>query len=273
MDRLHEHQENIRLEEFASGSHANNPLLHCDSCHQMPSSRVPVPGPYSHWAVCFTCDNVHCQEPGKRANYWYVCKICRLKSKTRMKLPSHLKRHETRLKEHKQQAAALMLLQARELHDQDMDTIGIPDDDTVSAGQSAPAFVVQNCIVDRACSVLPSDIIKDWIFDYESKLTSPRNFFDLFPPSSERGSLPSNKNAFYFEKQHQGKLGPASVAAYALHHDRNLCSKIDPANVLWTQLVTYLGGRLRSATDRNILATVLSQYDYKSKTILVLATT
>jgi hypothetical protein len=79
-----------------------------------------------------------------------------------------------------------MLSQSRELQDRDMEAIGMPADDSVSAGQSVPvpALVVQNCtgrVVDRACSVLPSDIIKNWIFDYESKLTSPRNFFDSFP--------------------------------------------------------------------------------------------
>jgi hypothetical protein len=101
-----------------------------------------------------------------------------------MKIPSHLKRQEAHLKEHIQQAVALMLLQSRKLQDRDMEAIGMPDDDSVSAGQSVPvpALVVQNCrVVDRACSVLPSDIIKNWIFDYESKLTSPRNFFDSFP--------------------------------------------------------------------------------------------
>jgi hypothetical protein len=65
MPHPHEQQENIPLEEFASGAHANNPLLHCDTCDEVPSSRIPVQGPYSGWAVRFTCFNVGCQEPGK----------------------------------------------------------------------------------------------------------------------------------------------------------------------------------------------------------------
>jgi hypothetical protein len=52
MDQRSELQENIGLEEFTSGAHGNNPILHCDRCDKVPSSRLPVPGPYSQWAVC-----------------------------------------------------------------------------------------------------------------------------------------------------------------------------------------------------------------------------
>jgi hypothetical protein len=158
-----------------------------------------------------------------------------------MKFACDLKRHEARSTEHIQQAAALGIPQASYLHDRDTE-----------------AIVAQNWrVVDRASSLLPSNVIKEWTSEYEQKQAPPSDFVDLFPPTSERGRPPSKKNAYYFENQHHGKLGPASVAAYALHHDRNLSSRIDPANVLWTQLVTYLGGRLQSAKDRNIFATVL----------------
>jgi hypothetical protein len=60
------------------------------------------------------------------------------------------------LKEHIQQAVALMLSHSRELQDRDMEAIGMPDDDSVSAGQSVPvlALVVQNCNRSRLLTVL-----------------------------------------------------------------------------------------------------------------------
>lgn len=165
--------------------------------------------------------------------------------KKRMKIASDLKQHESRSLEHIQQTAALRLAQASEPHDRYTESIGMPDDETVSTDPSESSPVAQNWrVVDRASSLLPSDIIKEWLREYEPKQAPPRHFVDLFPPTSERGRPPSHKNAFYFEKQHYGKFGPASVAAYALHHDRNISTQIDPANVLWTQLVAYLGGRL-----------------------------
>jgi hypothetical protein len=173
-----------------------------------------------------------------------------------MKFSCNLKQHEANCREHIQQAAAFKrLAEASELHDRDREAISVLEDDSVSTGESA--LIAQNWwVIDQASSLLPSDIIKDWLSEYETNQAPPRDFVDLFPPTSERGRPPSNKNALYFEKQHHSKFGPASVAAYALHHDRNFCSRIDPANVLWTQLVTYLGSRLRSAKDRNIFTTV-----------------
>ena len=127
-----------------------------------------------------------------------------------MKFACDLKRHEARSTEHIQQAAALGIQQASYLHDRDTE-----------------AIVAQNWrVVDRASSLLPSNVIKEWTSEYEQKQAPPRDFVDLFPPTSERGRPPSKKNAYYFENQHHGKLGPASVAAYALHHVRNLSSRL-----------------------------------------------
>jgi hypothetical protein len=41
---IHEHQENIARKEFVNGAHANNPLLHCDTCDQVPRCHISVQG-------------------------------------------------------------------------------------------------------------------------------------------------------------------------------------------------------------------------------------
>jgi hypothetical protein len=247
-DHQPDHQENIALAEFASGAHANAMLL-CDTCSEVPISRVPMKGPHAQWAVRFTCNSERCSS--RRNNFWFGCKICRTKSKQKMCFPSDLTRH-IKSKEHLGQSQLL-------LSDQDSYS-DVMEEDTISAGPSQPApAAVQNwSVVDRACSLLPVDILKAWMTDYAPKQSAPQDFLDLFPPTSERGGRPSNKNALYFVKQHERQLGPASVAAYALHHDRTLSSQMDPASVLFTHLMAYLGGRLRSDKDRVLLAALLS---------------
>ena len=174
-----------------------------------------------------------------------------------MSYQSHLSQHESSSVEHARQAK--LLADADELLvDQDMESLGGYAEEPGSTDLVEPAPVVQNLsAVDDACSLLPPDILKNWTSEYQQKQASPQDFLELFPPTSERGRPPSKKNAFYFERQHEGKLGPASVAAYALHHNRELACVLDPATVLWTHLLTYLGSRLRSARDRTVLAALL----------------
>jgi hypothetical protein len=53
-----------------------------------------------------------------------------------MKFACHLKQHEERSMEHIQQAAALRIAQASELHDGDTEAMVMLEDDTVSTGPS-----------------------------------------------------------------------------------------------------------------------------------------
>jgi hypothetical protein len=124
---------NVGLAEFASGAHANNPVLHCNKWDQVPSSCLPVPSPHSQWAVCFIWDNVCCQQAGGRFNYWYICKLCQTKlMRNQMKFACNLKQHETKTREKIQQVAAFKrLAEAGEPHNQDTEAISMLEEDSL----------------------------------------------------------------------------------------------------------------------------------------------
>ena len=89
----------------------------------------------------------------------------------------------------------------------------------------------------------------------------PTNFHGLFPPllptnPDPKGSHQSNINSQFFEREHHGSLGAASIAAQALFHSRDLAEHMHPSSVLWSMLLTWLSTNL-SNRQREVLAVLL----------------
>jgi hypothetical protein len=134
------------------------------------------------------------------------------------------------------------------------------DTDLENPSNEQPTSVDTPSAVHAASVMIPSNLIKNWLLDFADKQPLPTaDFATLFPPDLGPNVTVKQtfRNANYFEKQFQSKLGPASISALALHQDRSLAPSIDPANVLWTHLVARLSSRI-PRTDRDVFTAVLA---------------